>query len=119
MITVALQGAEFFARHGFYPEEQLLGCKFSVDLAVAFIPVGKLDEDNLANTVNYELLYQITSIQMQQPKKLIETLAQAIIEEVKKEYSFVESIVVTIKKLYPPLPGRVAHSSVTISYTKS
>ena len=36
MITVALHGAEFFAKHGFYPEEQLLGCKFLVDIVVGF-----------------------------------------------------------------------------------
>lgn len=119
MITVALQGAEFFAKHGFYPEEQLLGCKFSVDIAVGFIPPGNLNEDNLANTVNYERLYELTSKQMQQPRKLIETLCQAIIGEIKKEYPFVESIVVTIKKLNPPMPGKVDHSGVTISYIKS
>ena len=119
MITVELHGAEFFSRHGFYPEEQLLGCKFLVDISVGFMPMGELKEDNLANTVNYEQLYQITCLQMQHPRKLIETLAQAILEDIKKEYSFVEVIAVTIKKLNPPMKGKVDHSGVTISYTKA
>src|ERR1700761_3833654 len=114
MITVALQGAEFFARHGFYPEEQLLGCNFLVDISVGFIPPGDLHKDNLSNTVNYEQLYNIACLQMQKPRKLIETLAQAIIDEIKKEYSFVENIAVTIKKLNPPMKGRVANSGVSI-----
>ncbi|MBS1503575.1 MAG: dihydroneopterin aldolase, partial [Bacteroidetes bacterium] len=38
MINVALHGAEFFGRHGFYPEEQLLGSKFIVDISVDFEP---------------------------------------------------------------------------------
>jgi dihydroneopterin aldolase len=119
MITVALHGAEFFSRHGFYPEEQLLGCNFLVDIAVGFIPVGDLNEDNLANTVNYEQLYTITQQQMQQPKKLIETLAQAIIDDIKKQYAFIETATVTIKKLNPPMRGRVAHSGVSITYNKA
>jgi dihydroneopterin aldolase len=119
MITVELHGAEFFARHGFYPEEQLLGCRFLVDISVGFMPIGELTGDNLANTVNYEQLYQIAAMQMQKPRKLIETLGHAIVEEIKKEYPFIEMTTVNIKKLNPPLGGKVGHSSVTISYTKS
>jgi dihydroneopterin aldolase len=119
MITVLLEGAEFFARHGFYPEEQLLGCKFLVDITVGFIPVSELNEDNLANTVNYEQLYAIVEQQMQQAKKLIETLAYNIIEDIKKQYPYIEMATVTIKKLNPPMKGKVAHSGVSITYNKS
>lgn len=118
MITVALHGAEFFARHGFYPEEQLLGCKFSVDVSVGFVPPGDLHKDNLSNTVNYEQLYEIVSLQMQKPRKLIETLAQAIIDEIKKQYNFADTATITIKKLNPPMRGSVAGSSVSITYNK-
>jgi len=118
MITVALHGAEFFAKHGFYPEEQVLGCKFAVDISVDFMPLGNLNKDNLSNTVNYEQLYDITFREMQRPRKLIETLAQAIIDEIKKQHPYIETIAVTIKKLNPPLKGRVANSSVSITYTK-
>ncbi|MGZ3811579.1 MAG: dihydroneopterin aldolase [Mucilaginibacter sp.] len=119
MITVALHGAEFFSRHGFYPEEQLLGCTFLVDITVDFLPIGELNEDNLINTVNYEQLYQIAAVQMQKPRKLIETLAQAIIEDIKREYPFIEAAIITIRKLNPPMKGKVGHSGVTISYTRS
>ncbi len=119
MITVALRGAEFFARHGFYPEEQLLGCKFLVDITVEFVPVGELKKDSLANTVNYEQLYQIACMQMQHPRKLIETLGEAIIDDIKNEYPYIETAEVTIRKMHPPMPGMVDHTSVTITYTKS
>jgi len=118
MITVALQGAEFFARHGFYPEEQLLGCNFLVDVSVGFMPAGDLAKDNLANTVNYEQLYNLVCLQMQKPRKLLETLAQAIIDDVKKHYPYIDTATVTIKKLNPPMKGRVASSGVSITYNK-
>lgn len=119
MINVALHGAEFFGRHGFYPEEQLLGSKFLVDISVDFEPHGELLHDKLADTVNYEHLYEITFIQMQQPRKLIESLCQAIIDDIARHYPYVDTVSVTIKKLNPPMKGKVAHSSVTITYHAS
>jgi dihydroneopterin aldolase len=119
MITIALHGAEFFAKHGFYPEEQLLGCKFSVDIVVGFIPADDLRKDSLSGTINYERLYHIACEQMKKPKKLIETLAQAMIDDIKGEYPTIETAEVTIKKINPPMRGLVDHSSVTISYTKA
>src|SRR5580698_8076138 len=99
MINVALHGAEFFGKHGFYPEEQLLGSKFVVDISVDFEPHGELKNDKLADTVNYEHLYEITFGQMQHPRKLIESLCQAIIDDIIKAYPYVDTVSVTIKKL--------------------
>jgi dihydroneopterin aldolase len=115
-MIVALHGAEFFAYHGFYPEERKLGTCFIVDIAVEFDQPGNLDEDNLANTVNYEKLYTLICEIMKVPKKLLETVAQAIIDEVKQQYDFVDSIKLTLKKANPPLGGKVAYSAVSLSY---
>ncbi|MDP9047534.1 MAG: dihydroneopterin aldolase, partial [Bacteroidota bacterium] len=48
--TISLHGAEFFAYHGFYPEEQVLGNRFLVDIEVEY-NFGSKEEDNIANTV--------------------------------------------------------------------
>jgi len=118
MINVALHGAEFFGKHGFYPEEQLLGSKFVVDISADFEPQGNLKNDKLADTVNYEHLYELTFAQMQRPRKLIEAVCQAIIDDIVKHYPYVSIVTVTIKKLNPPLRGKVDHSGVTITYNK-
>ena len=118
MITVALHGAEFFGKHGFYPEEQLLGSRFVVDISVDFEPEGGLHKDNISNTVNYEQLYNIAAEQMKKTKKLIETLGQAVVDAIKNEYPYIDRATVTIKKLNPPLKGKVDYSSVTITYNK-
>ncbi len=118
MIKIALHGAEFFAYHGFYPEEQKLGTCFLLDMEVSFTPAADLSEDNLEHTVNYEELYEIACDEMKQTKKLIDTVAQAIINKVKTKYPFAEKIVVSIKKLNPPLGCKVADSNVVITYNK-
>ena len=115
MIKVALHGAEFFAYHGFYPEEQKLGSRFLVDISVKFMPTGNLLDDEIGNTVNYEQLYNIASHEMQHTRKLIETVGQAIANEVKQKFPFVEKISVCIKKMDPPLRGKVGHSNVVVT----
>jgi dihydroneopterin aldolase len=118
-MVVALHGAEFFAYHGFYPEEQKLGNSFIIDLEVSFEPAININEDDLTNTVNYEQLYDIACEQMKQTRKLIETVAQAIIDDIKQQYTFVETIQVSIKKLNPLIGAKVKYSEVVISYNKA
>jgi len=118
MVEINLNDAEFFAYHGFYPEEQLIGSRFLVDISVTFIPTGNLNEDDIGNTVNYEQLYNIASHEMQHTRKLIETVCQGIAGAVKIKFPFIEKMRVCIKKMDPPLKGKVGHSNVVVSWSK-
>ncbi len=114
MITIAIHGAEFFAYHGIYPEEQKLGTRFIVDVEVGFKPAADIKEDNISHTVNYEQVYDIVCLEMRHTRKLIETVAQRIADEVKQKYPFVESVKVVLKKMHPPMAGSVDYSGVTV-----
>jgi dihydroneopterin aldolase len=114
MVDINLTNAEFFAHHGYYPEEQLIGSRFLVDIAVSFVPQNILNDDELANTVNYEQLYVIACEEMKHTRKLIETVAQSIFDEIKIRFPFLKHIKVSVKKMSPPLKGKVDHSGVTI-----
>ncbi|RFZ84615.1 dihydroneopterin aldolase [Mucilaginibacter terrenus] len=118
MVKVALEGAEFFAYHGFYPEEQLLGTRFIVDIDVVFDNAYDFNDDKIANTVNYEELYNLAKAEMAHTRKLIETVAQSIIDAVIARHNFVKTSSVTIRKANPALGGPVKNSVVTISYAK-
>ncbi|GAA4102327.1 dihydroneopterin aldolase [Mucilaginibacter panaciglaebae] len=117
-MIVALHGVEFFAYHGFYPEEQKLGSRFVVDIEVEFIPANDIAEDDLNNTVNYEQLYEIACEEMKLTKKLIETVAQGIINNIVKQYDFVDVVKLTINKLNPLIGAKTKSSSVTLTYNK-
>lgn len=117
MIKIALHEVKFFAYHGFYPEEQILGNHFLVDVEVGF-KSGNIENDEISNTVNYERLHSVLTEEMKQPRKLLETLAQETISKIRSEYPFLEIIKVGIKKLNPPLPGEVKYSLVEITYIK-
>lgn len=118
MIKVTLHGAEFFAHHGFYPEEQLTGNRFILDIDVEFEPYADMKEDHINNTVNYEQLYAIAGQEMQTPRKLLEAVAQSVADRIRADYPFVQKIRVELKKLTPPLKGRVEYSAVTVTNNK-
>lgn len=117
MIKVALHEVRFFAYHGFYPEEQILGNHFLVDAEVEFNNKN-IGDDEISNTVNYEKLHSILTEEMKQPRKLLETLVQEMIDQIRAEFLFLETIKVGIKKLNPPLPGEVGYSLVEITWIK-
>lgn len=116
MIKVALHQVKFFAYHGFYPEEQIMGNHFLVDVEVEF--KDETVEDEILNTVDYEKLHSILTAEMQQPRKLLETLVQEMIKKIKAEYPDLETIKVGIKKLNPPLRGEAKYSLVEITWLK-
>ncbi len=112
--TVALREVKCYAYHGYYPEEQLTGIYFSVDVTVTF----KSDDDteNLQRTVNYEILNNIILEEMKHARKMLETVVKSILDKVLSSYPFLLSIEVGIKKLNPPMPGQIGHSFVQLSY---
>lgn len=114
--TVALKEIKFYAYHGFYPEEQLTGNHFSVDVEVTFIPRLE-DSEDIDNTVNYEVINELVREEMLHAKKMLETVVKNIIDGLIQIYPFLLTINVGIKKYHPAMPGEIGHSFVHLSYT--
>lgn len=115
MIKISLHEAKFFANHGFYPEEQLLGIHFVVNIDVEFETEQGVMTDELTDTVNYEKLYAIAADEMKQTKKLLETVAGGIISRIRDCFPYLHSIRVELKKLNPPLAGPVGYTAITLT----
>ena len=113
--TVALKEVKFHAFHGYYPEENLIGNHFSVDVEVIFIPKG--DTEDLQQTVNYEVINTVLINEMKNTQKLLETVVKNIIDRIISHFPFLISTTVGIKKLNPQMPGEVGCSFVQLSYT--
>jgi 7,8-dihydroneopterin aldolase/epimerase/oxygenase len=114
---VGLQGIRFFAYHGFYPEEQILGCEFIVDIDTE-LEVFNSGNDDLNQTVNYERLFEIAKTEMEIPRKLIETVAHEILEKIRHEFLALKSIRVSIRKMNPPLSGQVGNSFIELTFNR-
>ena len=113
--TVALRDVKCHALHGYYPQEQLTGIYFMVDVVVEFEPYG--DTENLQHTVNYEVLNTIILEEMKNTQKMLETVVRNIIDRTIASYPFVLTVEVGIRKMNPPMPGQVGLSFVQLKYT--
>lgn len=112
---ISLEGLEFHAFHGVYPHERESGNWFEVDLTVETeLPEGAI-EDNIQNTVNYEVLYRFVKEEMEKPSRLLETVAEHIIRRVIEELPSVAQVDLKVSKIHPPIGGRCRKASVVLS----
>lgn len=110
---LSLEGMHFFAYHGFYEAERIIGGEFEVDVSIEIHAEHAAEDDALERTVNYESIYQIVQEEMSVPRKLIETLAYSILHRL-KVLSAEGEIRVKIRKLSPPLAGQVGASAFEV-----
>lgn len=113
--TVQLHNLRFFAAHGLYEEERLVGNEFEVNLSMV-IDAPEKTLRKIEDTINYAEVYRITKDVFSKPTPLLETLAMEIANAIKDEFRSLKSIDVQIKKLHPPITGFTG--SVSVSYHK-
>ncbi|MCU0449331.1 MAG: dihydroneopterin aldolase [Bernardetiaceae bacterium] len=111
---IALEGLEFFAYHGFYPEENKIGNRYGVDVQVETDFTEAALHDKLRETVNYGNLYEIVNGEMAQPAKLLEHLAYKILLRIFARFPAVECAQVSVSKFNPPIGGVCRAAKVTI-----
>jgi len=116
MGKVRLEGMDFHAYHGVYPEERVLGNRFTVDLELSTNFQEAMLHDRLEGTVDYTLLYKLVKARMEQPVKLLEHLGHGIIKDILQAYPALELVHITVKKHHPALGGLTQFSAVTVSY---
>lgn len=115
MAIIKLQGISFYAHHGYYIHERTRGNNYIVDVSIETDIDASAIHDELQETVNYEVIYQICADVMEHPCKLIETVAYRIAHEIQASFPQVEWIEVVVHKLTPELGGAV--NSAQIVYT--
>jgi 7,8-dihydroneopterin aldolase/epimerase/oxygenase len=111
---ISVLGAEFYAYHGYYPEERLAGNTFIIDADVE-TEYQNTEDDDILHTVNYENIYNICKEEMLFPRKLLETVAARIAKRLKNTYPHIITATVRIRKIGPQLGGKVQQTVVEMS----
>ncbi len=114
MAIILLENMEFFAYHGCFEEEQIIGNRFIVNLTIETDTSAAEVSDNLHDTVNYQAVYNIVKQEMSQKSKLLEHVASRISNHVNKAFPQITKLVVKISKTNPPLGGKLENVSVQI-----
>lgn len=118
MDKMSLSQMAFYGYHGVFPEENKLGQRFIVDLVLEMdlSIAGKSDE--LADSINYAEVYEsVKKIVEGPPKKLVESVAEAITSDLLTRFSLIEVCHVKVIKPDPPIPGH--YQSVAIELSRS
>ncbi len=137
MAIIALEGMHFRAEHGFYPEENAIGNQFVLDVYVEadiseavetdelYEPAEEdAEEDGKPLSVNYETIYLLCAREMKKPSKLLETVVQRIADRLSdyftitiddKEICLIKGVRIRLRKLSPPLQGKVDSAFVEIT----
>jgi len=104
MGQISLEGMKFYAYHGVYEEEQIIGNYYTVDVFIQTNFTQASMSDDVFDTINYETVYLICQAEMRKPVKLIETLIERIIMALKHQFATMLSVNVRIEKANP-IPG--------------
>ncbi len=107
MGTIVLEGMEFFAYHGCFKEEQVIGALFLVDLEFETDTAAAERSDHLADTLNYQEVYGLVKREMEQKSHLLEHVARRILDAAGKAFPQMKRIRVKVIKTNPPVGGKV------------
>lgn len=115
MGVIKLNNMEFFAYHGHFEEETKVGNYFTVNLELKTDTQKAEASDNLDDALNYVDIYNLVSIEMDKPSKLIENVAKRIMNSLFKNYPHkILHTKLEIHKMNPPLGGKMGSVSVVL-----
>jgi dihydroneopterin aldolase len=116
MGKIHIEEMEFFAFHGHYQEEQIVGNRFLVDLEMETDLSIPAESDRLEDAVNYQLAYKLISTEMKRTKSnLVENIGKRILDALSAEMNGIKKVTLKIRKMYPPVGGPVQSVGVTMS----
>lgn len=97
---ILIKDLKFYGFHGVYPEEQVVGTTFRLDITADMdADLAGFHTDKLEDTLNYELIVEhALRIGTTQKFKLIERLAQVLAEEILHLFAEISRVEITVYK---------------------
>jgi dihydroneopterin aldolase len=114
MAQISIEGMEFFAYHGCFKEEQIIGTRFMVDLFLETDTQQAEVTDDLHKTVNYQSVYGFVREEMAVKSKLLEHVGRRILTRIMNEFPQVTDCSIKISKMNPPVGGVVERVSIEL-----
>lgn len=113
-MKIIVEGIRLYAYHGCMDEEARIGGNYIVDVTIEADLSEAAKTDDLSKTIDYCEVYEIVKTEMAIRSKLIEQVAQRIINSLKKKFNTLQYTEVKLTKLNPPINGDVEKVSVIV-----
>ncbi len=117
-MTITLQTMKFYAFHGHFDIEKLVGNHFTVDLQVTTPPPAACVTDQLADALDYQLLHRIVQEEMAIPSNLLEHVSTRIADRIEAAFPAIDQINIKVAKLNPPMGGDLESVGVHLERSK-
>ena len=116
MDCVYIEGLEVRAHHGVSEKEREAGHRFRFDVRLYFDTRSAAESDDLSRTVDYgEVVRVIVEESTQKTVKLVEFLANRIVDTLFSIFPNVQRIYLKVSKLDPPVGAVAAAAGVEIT----
>jgi dihydroneopterin aldolase len=116
---IHLKNMVFFGYHGAHAEENTLGQRFLVDLTLTLDIAEAARTDDLNTTVDYAKVYALCRQIVENDRvKLLETLANHILDRVLATSPLVTKVEIVIRKPSVPLGGALDYVAIETSKTR-
>jgi len=116
MALIELEEMEFYAYHGCFKEEQIVGNKFLLNFSFETDTAKAENSDNINDTVNYQMVYNLVKEEMERPSHLLENIARRLIVKVCGQFQTITKAKVKISKMNPPMGGKMKCVSLTLNH---
>ena|SRR5690554_1311028 len=119
MGRIKLQNIRVFSNHGCLEEEAKIGSEYRVDLEIAADLGISAQSDELSDTVDYVHLNAIVKEEMAKRAKLLEKVAQCIIDRIFDEIALVNEVNIEVSKINPPIGGDVEMVTIAMKQNRT
>ena len=115
MCIIEIEEMEFYAYHGHYEEERIVGNRFLLDLTIEGNCNAAAKSDNINDALNYQIAYKVIREQMKQKSHLLENIAQRILDALFENLEGIKKARIKVRKMNPPMGGQIKSVSVTLT----
>jgi len=115
MGKIQVNNIKLYANHGCLNEEAMIGSWYRVDIEVNVDLTKSSISDDLEDTVDYVQLNHIVKEEMVIRSKLLEEVANRILDRFFLELKMIKSATVSVAKLNPPIGGNVQEVVIILS----
>lgn len=112
--VIEIENMEFFAYHGCFEAEQVVGNKFLVNACLHYDCSKPAVSDHIEDALSYQTAYEIIAREMMKRSHLLEHVAQRMLNSLYEAFPQLQYARIKISKMNPPLGGQIRCTSVTL-----
>ncbi|KFC66871.1 Dihydroneopterin aldolase [Bosea sp. LC85] len=117
--SILIEKLDIYAYHGCFSEEERLGQRFTLDIALATNIHASAISDDLADTVDYGKVVAVVKHAFTTRRyNLLEAAARAVAQAILAEFPPVSRVWITLRKPAPPIPATLAAVGIRLDFRR-